>query len=314
MLEEGLHPFRTLYTSTAKQAQDQARLRVYDSLARDGSLRLEDVELFQLVLKSHWPSDYRQLDTSLRFFHNLISVLFTSTHPLVIAYKNFLDAWRRLDIQLGEFFVNGQSKPALFLRSMQLRIASYWQQVFMAADTTAAALIPAPDFQGLLSSLLIQAWVQPSMPGITIPTSILGLDQARHSAAGGFTPPPNLAPGPSPAPGPAPAPAPSPAPAPGAGTPGPSRQVEVRNPLVTPEVAAAMEGRTFRISGLFDRENRPPKHDDGRNICCAYHMQGRCSSGCQRSYSHVPLSETEASRLCTFVQERVVARNIGANS
>ena len=150
------------------------------------------------------------------------------------------------------------------------------------------------------------------MLGITIPTSILGLDQARHPVAGGSTPPHNPAPGPSPAP--APALAPSPAPAPAAGTPGSSRQVEVRNPLVNPKVAAAMEGRTFHISGLIDRENRPPKHDDGRNICCAYHMRGRCSSGCQRSYSHVLLSESEASRLCTFVQERVVARNIGANS
>ena len=134
MLDEGLHPFCTLYTSTAKQAQDQARFRVYDSLAQEGTLRLEDVELFQLMLWSHWPSDYRQLDTSLKFFHNLISVLFLMTHPLVAAHKSFLDTWRRLDIQLAEYFASDQAKPALFLCSVQLRIASYWHQVSLATD------------------------------------------------------------------------------------------------------------------------------------------------------------------------------------
>ena len=58
MLHKGLHPFRTVYISTAKQAQDQAHLQTYDALVRDGTLRLEDVQLFQLVLKSHWPTDY----------------------------------------------------------------------------------------------------------------------------------------------------------------------------------------------------------------------------------------------------------------
>ena len=75
MLEGGLHPFRTLYTSTLKQAQDQAKLRLYNSLAQGGNLRLEDVELFQLVLRLNWPSDYRQLDTSIWFFQKLITVL-----------------------------------------------------------------------------------------------------------------------------------------------------------------------------------------------------------------------------------------------
>ena len=314
MLDEGLHPFRTLYTSTSKQAQDQAKLRLYDSLAQGGSLRLEDIELFQLVLRSHWPSDYRQLDTSIRFYQNLITVLLSSTHPLVTAHNNFLKSWGSLDIQLGEYFAQDQAKPALFLRSLQLRISTYWQQVSMATDATTAALIPAPDFQGLLGSLLVQSWVRPSMPGIQ-PTTVLGLDQLHHPAMRGLTPgraPPD-APRGGTAPNPAPAPAPPPSPAPGsaAGTP---RQIDVQNPSVTPEIASAMEGRTFRIAGLFNREHRPPKHDDGRDMCCAYHMRGRCSSNCSRSYSHAPLSDTERARLCTFVQERVVARNVGASA
>lgn len=182
MLEEGLHPFQTLYTSTTKQAQDQAKLRLYDSLAQGGNLHLEDVKLFQLVLCLNWPSNYHQLDTSIWFFQNLITVLLSSTHPLVTAHKNFLKSWSSLNIQLGEYFASDQSKPSLFLRSLQLRIATYWQQVSLAPDTAAAALIPVPNFQALLSSLLVQSWVRPAMPGIT-PTSMLGLDQVHHPAS-----------------------------------------------------------------------------------------------------------------------------------
>ena len=314
MLDEGLHPLRTLYTSTSKQAQDQAKLRLYDSLAQGGNLCLEDIELFQLVLHSNWPSDYRQLDTLIRFYQNLIMVLLSSTHPLVTAHKNFLKAWGSLDIQLGEYFTHDQAKPSLFLRSLQLCIATYWQQISMAPDTAAAALIPAPDFQALLSSLLVQSWVRPSMPGITS-TTVLGLDQLHHPAMRGLPPgstPPTV-PGGGPAPGPAPAPAPAPSPAP-AGTPAAprQRQINIQNPSVNPEMAAAMEGCTFRITSLFNQEHWPPKHDDGRDICCAYHMHGRCSSNCSRSYSHTTLSDTESACLCTFVQERVVARNVSA--
>ena len=314
MLEEGLHPFRTLYSSTSKQAQDQAKLRLYDSLAQGGNLRLEDVELFQLVLRSHWPADYRQLDTSIRFFQNLITVLLSSTHPLVTAHKNFLRSWGSLDIQLGEYFSTDQAKPSLFLRSLQLRIATYWQQVSMAPDVATAALIPAPDFQGLLSSLLVQSWVRPTMPGI-MPSTVLGMEQLQHPAMRGYPTGSNLPAGPAgaPAPSPAPAPAPVPSPAPAPGDT-PTRQIDVRNPAVHPEIIAAMQGRTFRISGLFNRENRPPKHDDGRDMCCAYHMRGRCSSNCSRSYSHTSLSDSESGRLRTFVQERVVARNVGASA
>ena len=229
----------------------------------------------------------------------------SSAHPLVTAHKNFLKSWSSLDIQLGEYFATDQSKPALFLRSLQLRIATYWQQVSLALDTAAAALIPAPNFQALLSSLLVQSWFRPTMPGIT-PTSMLGLDQVHHPASRGFTPTGtagSLAPAPAPTPAPVPSPALSPA---LAGAPA-NRQINVQNPSVHPEVAAAMEGHTFRIAGLFDREHCPPKHDDGRDMCCAYHMRGRCSSNCRRRYSHNSLSDSESARLHAFVQERVVA-------
>ena len=57
-----------MYTSATKQAQDLARLCTYDALEQEGTLRLEDIELFQVVLKSHWPTDFLQLDTSMKFF------------------------------------------------------------------------------------------------------------------------------------------------------------------------------------------------------------------------------------------------------
>ena len=82
--------YRTVYVSAAKQAQDQANLQTYNALARDGMLSLEDVQLFQLVLKSHWPSDFLQLDTSLKLFHNLLLVILPRTHPLFKSYDSML--------------------------------------------------------------------------------------------------------------------------------------------------------------------------------------------------------------------------------
>ena len=292
MLEEGLHPFRTVYVSTAKQAQDQAHLQTYDALARDGTLRLEDVQLFQLVLKSHWPTDYMQLDISLRLYHNLLSVLLPVSHPIFIAYDGFLTAWKGMHILLAEYFNRDRAKPAQFLRSMQLRVSVYWQSL-SGASTAHALVIPPPNFHELLMSVNLQSWVPPTMPGQRTPLPS-GLPGSLSS---------------SPAPAPAPVPSPSPAPAP-ADQP-PPRQREVRNTNMLPAVSSAMQGRSFRIRDLFDRNNHPPTHADGRPMCCVFHLLGRCSTNCTRAYSHTALSTADANTLKTFVQARIVARNVG---
>ena len=55
LLSKGMHPFHTIYISITEQAQDQAALQTYDSLAQDGTLH---IQLFQLVLKSNCPTDF----------------------------------------------------------------------------------------------------------------------------------------------------------------------------------------------------------------------------------------------------------------
>jgi len=42
-LDEGLHLFRTVYTSTAKTSMDQSSLQTYDLLASDGNLDLQNI-------------------------------------------------------------------------------------------------------------------------------------------------------------------------------------------------------------------------------------------------------------------------------
>ena len=167
---------------------------------------------------------------------------------------------------------------------------------------------------GLLSSLLIQSWVHPTMPG----TGLGPLLGNPHGALGGSSLPsysggaPSGGPQPGPAPAPAPTPAPGPAPSPSPGAAG--RQVEVRNPDVDSQIAAAMSGRTFCISSLFNRTVRPPKHDDGLEVCCSYHWRGKCSSGCGRKASHRPLTEAERVRNLDFLQEHVVNPDIGRSA
>ena len=298
LLTEGLHPYRTLYVSAAKQAQDQVNLQTYDALAKDGTLRLEDVQLFQLVLKSNWPTDFLQLDTSIKLYHNLLSVLFPLTHPLFVSYNGMLKVWKSMHILFAEHFNKDHNRPSQFLRSLQLRVALYWQSI-ASSSANDALLVPPPNFHELLMSVSLQTWIPPSMPGQT--------------PSLGSTLPPGTPSSPPPA---NPVPRPPATPSGGAGGndgsgDGASRQYEVRNPNLLPDVSSAMQGRNFQLRILFGRGRPPPQHADGRPMCCTYHLRGRCSNTCSRAYSHCQLANEERETLCTFLRERIVTPDIG---
>jgi len=90
-VDEGLHPFRTIYTSTAKTSMDQSNIQTYDLLANDGTLDLQDIKAFQHILKSDWPTTFIQLDTTLKSYHNLLVLLLKATHPYTAAFTRFLN-------------------------------------------------------------------------------------------------------------------------------------------------------------------------------------------------------------------------------
>ena len=297
LLSEGLHPYQTLYVSATKQAQDQANLHTYNALARDGTLRLEDVQLFQLVLKSNWPTDFLQLDTSIKLYHNLLAILLLLTHPLFVAYDSMLKIWRSMHIMFAEYFNKGQNRPSQFLRSLQLRVALYWQSM-STSSAADALLLPPPNFHELLMSVSLQSWMPPAMLGQTTPLGSLVPPAAP-------TPPPtNPAPRQPAAPG-------GVSGGSGETTEGSTRQFEVRNNHLLPDVASAMQGRNFQLRTLFGRGRPPPQHADGRPMCCTYHLRGRCSNTCSRAYSHVRLATAEEETLRTFLNERIVTPDIG---
>ena len=164
LLSKGLHPYCTLYMSAAKQAQDQANLQTYDALAKEGTLRLEDVQLFQLVLKFNWPTDFLQLDTLIKLYHNLLSVLLPLTHPLFVAYDGMLKIWRSMHILFAEYFNKDCNRPSQFLRSLQLRVSLYWQSM-ASSSASDALLLPPPNFHKLLMLVSLQSWMPPSLTG-----------------------------------------------------------------------------------------------------------------------------------------------------
>jgi len=198
-LDEGLHPFRTVNTSTAKTSMDQSNLQTYDLLASNGNLDLENIRMFQHIFKSDWPTSYMQLDTTLKWYHHLSVLLLKPTHPYAAAYSIFLNIWKSISVQLAELFATKPSMPAQFLRSIQLCTAVYWQSV-NALNAMEARVLPPPDFAELLSSVRIQSWIPPLLPGAPLASAYSGT--------------PTVAPNPSPSLGPAPAAAPPPAPAP----------------------------------------------------------------------------------------------------
>jgi len=115
LLNEGLHLFRTVYTSTVKTSMDQSNLQTYDLLASDGNLDLQNIQMFQHIFKSDQPTSYMQLDTTLKSYHNLIVLLLKPTHPYAAAYSIFLNIWKSISVQLAELFATNPSMPAQFL-------------------------------------------------------------------------------------------------------------------------------------------------------------------------------------------------------
>ena len=200
-----------------------------------------------------------------------------------------------MHILLAEYFSRDTAKPAQFLHSLQLRVSLYWQSL-SSADASSALVLPPPNFQELLMSMNLWSWVPPMMLGQS-PSILPGPVPPLGPVGRAVNPP---------APAPAPLPAPAPAPAPSA-----PRQVEVCNPRMILEIATAMRGQSFRVRDLFDRFNSPPNHSDGHPMCCVYHLLGRCSNTCSRAYSHTPLNSTKTETLKTFVQEQIMARNVG---
>ena len=283
-LDEGLHPFRTIYSSAAKTSHDQTLLQTYDAIATEGTLRLEDVQLFKHTLKSNWPVDFVQLDTTLKLFLNLLLVLFGEVHPLSVAYRTFIGLWNSLSVQLSEQFGCDSSKPALFLRSVQLRLSVYWQTL-STATTSQAQLQMAPNFSELLTALRVQSWVPPRMPGVAVPVPTLQVPPTTEQPGGVIAPevPPVAT----------------------------TTRTSVQNPSLDAEIGKGMEGRQFQLRKLFVNGTHPPKTSTGQDICCSYHLKGRCFSDCHRRATHRPLARPDMDKLKRFVTDHIVTPDVG---
>jgi len=85
----------------------------------------------------------------------------------------------------------------------------------------------------------------------------------------------------------------------------------VIKPSPIPEVQAAMTGQNFQLRTLLRNGVRAPKATNGEEICMSYHTVNRCFSDCARRSTHRPLIGNESTVFCTFIQENVVAPDIG---
>ena len=317
--DEGIHEFRTLYHSASKVSQDQSAMQTYDLLAADGNLSLADVKLFRHVLKSRWPTNFLQLDTTIRVHMNLLALILRPSHPLRAAYQRFIHQWGSMTLQLAEQFNSIPAMASKFLRSLQLRTSIYWQSV-TSLPFNQALMHPAPNYVELLNKLLIQDWVPPAVPGYTAPAlesgranagtatqtgSGVGAGAGAGSGAGngggnggegtggdgGGTPRGTMSGG--------------------AGGPTGNQQRREENNDRDPVLVEAMDGRQLRLGSLFTGTVRPPRTAAGQEICCAFHLNGCCFSNCRRKSTHGILVAEDRETLREFVQEHIVTPNLG---
>ena len=72
-----------------------------------------------------------------------------------------------------------------------------------------------------------------------------------------------------------------------------------------------MEGRQFQLRKLFVNGIHPPKTSTGQDICCSYHLKGRCFSDCHRRATHRPLARPDMDKLKRFVTDQIVTPDVG---
>ena len=288
-LDEGLYPFRTVYDSVAKNSAAISNLQTYDLLATEGTLSLGDIRLFQHVLKSKWPKNFLQLDTSIKLFYNLIAVLFTTEHPLCTSYRTFITFWDRLRVPMSEYFSVDPAKPAQFLRSLQLSISVYWETV-SSLDHNLALLSPAPDLIALIQAVRTRSCVPPPLPGFVPPiVSPLSQNYTHIDTIAPTSPPtePTLT-----------------------GTEQPITRQSVTNLHRHPNIIAAMDGRRFRFRDLL-KTCAVPKTKDGRDIWCLYQLRGHCFDDCGRKNTHQKLGDDDVTSLREFVKVKIVDAKVG---
>ena len=297
-LDEGLHPFRTVYTSVHQSSLLKSLMLDYDLLATEGTVTSADIANFRLIFKSEYPTTFLALNATLRIFTNVLAVILHPTHPFRLSFQGLLQVWTHALTSLSETFSNDLALPAAFLCSIQLQSALYWQCVVDTPTLEAAILVPPPELVKLLHNFRLQQWIPPTMPGFFPPPT----PTQPHRA-----PPPSLPAPPLPPVRPAPLPvlhvAPPDAPAP------PRTRVANNHPVAA--VQTAMSGRRFRLRTLLQNGTVCPVADDNQPLCLSYHMKFYCFQDCFRRVNHRQLTPAETTRLTAFVQSTVVEPNIG---
>ena len=301
-LDEGLHPFRTIYTSVRQTSNLKSLLTDYDLLASEGTITANDIARFRMIFKSQLPTCFTTLDATLKIFFNFISILFTPTHPFRLCFQAFLNAWTPSSTLLSEVMSESRALPASFLRSIQLQCALYWQSVNDSRSLDVALAVPPPELVKLLHSFRVQAWIPPSMPGLL---DLEGMYSNAPPATPAIAPvrpaPPAALPFVAPRP-------PAPPAAPPVVDP-PSRRVN--NPARIPAMVVAMQDRVFRLRDLLTDGVQAPATDGGGTICLSFHLKFYCYSDCNRCSTHRALTAAETTRLAAFVAAEITTPNVG---
>ena len=259
-------------------------------MSNDGTLTLEEVFLFQLVLKSHRPTDFIQLDTTLKILMNILLLVIKSTHHLRTDFQVFITTWNGLFIQLAERFNRNTEMAAQLLWSVQLCTLVYWKSI-STLTLNQARIFPAPNCFEFLNSFMIQTWAQmqmPKPPPTPLSTGLVPIPPDPASTTPTHVPTTESSPAPTPA------------------------ALRKINSNINSEIRTLMEGRNdLHIRLLFSSTVRPPLKDSNNNLCCAYQLKGRCFTNLSCASNHRGLSEMSAVRLRDFLHEHIVRLDVG---
>ena len=130
----------------------------------------------------------------------ILLLMLKSTHTLSTAFQVFISTWNMLSIKLAGRFNRNTAMAAQLLWSVQLCTLVYWKST-SSLTLNDAHIFSAPNFVELLTSLLIQIWKPPQMPGLA-PTPLSTSSALRPPALAPDAPVHARTPAPSRAPAP----------------------------------------------------------------------------------------------------------------
>ena len=278
-IETGLHIFGVCHPTqeSAMQANEMAGLFAEHILGVTGLTIAESIAMKQ-AQKLLLPANLMELKHVLFSYHRFLSVLFSATHPVVMAFGLLTHRIQRDEMTFHIYFSRDNiSRCASVMRFIQLRMFKWVDQQLQSDD-----IIPAPDFAVVLEQIEYDCWIPPSLPlAYQAPPVHRPIVRPSYAAVAGS---PVVA-------------------VPGELVPKSDNYFDADVALLDPN---CREMKGFHPVRFIETHGQPPLNNLGGAMCLNFHVRHKCRPNCARKADHIRHSPAETTRLNSYLSSQIL--------